>query len=69
MTELKFKTNINCNHCIKKITPLMDEEKKITEWKVDIENPDKILTVSGEEISEQLVKDVLAKAGYVAEKI
>jgi copper chaperone len=69
MTELKFKTNINCNHCIKKITPLMDEEKKIIKWKVDIENPDKILTVSGEEINEQFVKDVLAKAGYVAEKI
>jgi copper chaperone len=69
MTELKFKTNINCNHCIKKITPLMDEEKKITEWKVDIENPDKILTVNGGEISEQLIKDLVAKAGYVAEKI
>lgn len=69
MTELKFKTNINCNHCINKITPLMDEEKKIAEWKVDIENPDKILTVSGEDINEQLIKDVLAKAGYVAEKV
>jgi copper chaperone len=69
MKELKFKTNVNCNHCIAKITPFMNEEKRIVEWSVDIENPDKIMTVKGDEADEQMVKDALAKAGYVGETI
>jgi len=69
MKELKFKTNVNCGHCIAKITPFMDGEEKISEWNVDTVNPDKILVVKGEKIDEQLVLDTLAKAGYVAEAI
>lgn len=69
MKELKFKTNVNCNHCIAKITPFMNDEKKIAEWSVDTANPDKIMTVKGDEVDEQLVKDTLAKAGYIAEAI
>ncbi len=69
MKELKFKTNVNCGHCIAKITPFMDGEEKISEWNVDTANPDKILVVKGDEIDEQLVVDTLAKAGYVAEAI
>lgn len=69
MKELKFKTNVNCGHCIAKITPFMDGEEKISEWNVDAANPDKILVVKGDEIDEQLVVDTLAKAGYVAEAI
>lgn len=69
MKELKFKTNVNCNHCISKITPLMNDEMKITEWVVDTANPDKVLVVKGEYITEQLIIDTLAKAGYVAEAI
>ena len=69
MKELKFKTNVNCGHCIAKVTPFLDGEEKIAEWNVDTANPDKILVVKGEEIDEQLVIDTLAKAGYVAEAI
>ena len=69
MKELKFKTNVNCNHCIAKITPFLNDEKRVAEWSVDTANPDKILTVKGEEIDGQIVKDALAKAGYLAEQL
>ena len=69
MKELKFKTNVNCNHCIAKITPFMNDEKKIVEWSVDTANPDKIMTVKGDDVDEQVVKDTLSKAGYIAEQI
>ena len=69
MKELKFKTNVNCNHCIAKITPFLNDEKRIAEWSVDINNPDKILTVKGEKVDGQIVKDTLAKAGYFAEQL
>jgi copper chaperone len=69
MTEIKFKTNVNCNHCINKITPLLNGDKSITEWNVDLTNEDKVLTVKGENVDENSVVESLSKVGYIAEVI
>jgi copper chaperone len=69
MTEIKFKTNVNCNHCINKITPVLNGDKSITEWNVDLTNEDKVLTVKGEKVDENSVVESLSKVGYIAEVI
>lgn len=69
MSELLFKTNIKCNGCIAKVTPFLDGEKQIDEWKVDLENPERILSVKSESISSELVVDLLKKAGYTAVEV
>jgi len=65
--ELKFKTNINCGNCVKAVTPFMDAETAIKEWSVETSDPEKILTVKGENISAELITVTLSKAGYIAE--
>jgi len=69
MTTLKFKTNIKCDGCIAKVTPFLNAEATIEKWDVDIANSDKVLTVSGEKISEDLIKNLLKNEGYTAEKL
>jgi len=69
MNTLKFKTNIKCNNCITTVTPYLNDNEKIKEWKVDLKNPERILTITGEEITAELVKSILSKAGYKAEEI
>lgn len=69
MAELLFKTNIKCNGCIATVTPFLNGEKQIEEWKVDLENPERILSVKSESISSESVVDLLKKAGYTAEEI
>lgn len=64
MTTLKFKTNVNCKHCIAKITPFLEELKAISKWDVDTESPDKILTVQGEVITADEIQNALKRAGY-----
>jgi copper chaperone len=64
MNTLKFKTNINCGGCKAKVSNFLNGEKNIQQWSVDIENPEKILTVEGENINEQLVISTIAKAGF-----
>ncbi len=64
MTTLKFKTNVNCRHCISSITPFLNELKSVEKWEVDIEDADKILTVSGENITPEMIQNALIKAGY-----
>jgi len=64
MKTLKFKTNINCNNCIRSVTPFLNEVDSIEEWKVDIDNEDKVLTVESENGSEGEVVDAVKKAGF-----
>jgi copper chaperone len=69
MKILKFKTNINCNNCIAAVSPHLFSAVEIKEWNVDITNPQKILTVSGENITPEYVIDTIKSAGYKAEII
>jgi copper chaperone len=64
MKVLQFKTNINCGNCIRAVTGFINDVKGISHWEVDITNPDKILTVEGEEVSAEEVIEAVEDAGY-----
>lgn len=60
-----FKTNINCSGCLAKVTPFIEAEPRIKEWKVNIEDAAKPLTVEVDEgMQREEVEEVLAKAGF-----
>lgn len=64
MKILKFKTNINCNNCIASVTPFLNNVDSIDEWKVDIENPNKILEVESDDGSVEDVTTAVTEAGF-----
>jgi len=66
METIKFKTNINCDACVAKVTPVLNDNLSIEKWKVDTQNPNKILTVEGENINPQELIESLEKIGYKA---
>ncbi|NLN32952.1 MAG: heavy-metal-associated domain-containing protein [Flavobacteriaceae bacterium] len=66
MKTYKFKTNINCSGCVAGVTPFLNKLEGIN-WKVDIDNPEKTLTVEGEEISEEEILKAVKKAGFEIE--
>jgi copper chaperone len=68
MDTLKFKTNIKCGGCIATVTPFLNADEKIANWKVDLESADRILTVVTDE-SAVNVAALVKKAGYTAEEI
>lgn len=69
MKTIKFKTNIKCSGCIAKATPVLNEEKEIKKWDVDIQTPAKILTVETEEMTADEIIETVKKAGFEAEEI
>ncbi|MCA0233145.1 heavy-metal-associated domain-containing protein [Runella sp. MFBS21] len=69
METLQFKTNINCGGCVAKVTPFLNQLEEVESWKVDTNNPDKILTVSGEEVSCELIQRTVEQAGFKIEQI
>ncbi|HEY8400541.1 MAG TPA: cation transporter [Cytophagaceae bacterium] len=65
MITYKFKTNINCENCVAKVTEYLNNEKSIEKWEVDTKVPEKVLTVTGENLDKEKVKEVVEKAGFV----
>lgn len=65
--ELKFKSNINCHNCLAKVQPVLDAEDEITNWSVDLQSDDRILTVETEMTPDEIRKTVL-KAGFLVEE-
>ena len=66
---LKFKTSINCGKCKATVTPFINSIEGITSWSVDIDNPDKILTIEGEGIKAENIFNCLAETGFSADLI
>jgi copper chaperone len=64
MKTLQFKTNINCGGCIARVTPKLNEVKGIQSWKVDTDNPDKILTVETENLTNEPIIEAVKKVGF-----
>lgn len=68
MKTLKFKTNINCNACVSKVKPYLDNIENIANWEVETANPEKILTVTGDGIKAEQVVEKVKQAGYRIEE-
>jgi copper chaperone CopZ len=69
MKTIELKTNIMCGSCVAKVTPSLDEAVGKANWKVDTQNPKKILTVTTDKQNEDEVIKAVKKAGFKAEKM
>ncbi len=59
-----FKTNINCGNCIRTVSPVLNALDNVESWQVDIENPDKILTVELDDQDVDTVIKSVESAGF-----
>ncbi len=66
MNTLKFKTDIKCGACIEKVTPFLDTVAGKENWTVDLQSPERLLTVAAPGSAEE-IKEALQKAGYTAD--
>ncbi|NLC87058.1 MAG: heavy-metal-associated domain-containing protein [Bacteroidales bacterium] len=69
MSTIKFKTNINCSNCVAKVTPFLDKKVGKELWSVDIDNPDKILTVETDDLTSDDIVKTVKRTGFEAEAI
>ena len=67
MNRYQFKTNINCTGCVAKVTPVLNGSIEIDHWHVDTADPAKLLTVETSKLSAEEVKQLVSRAGFVAE--
>lgn len=61
--ELKFKTTLNCGGCVSKVQSDLDQLLGDGKWKVDTNDPNKVLVVSdaSQETADKVVQIVEGK--------
>ncbi len=67
MKMIQFKTNINCANCVAKVTPFLDKKVGAGSWSVDIENPDKLLSVESDDLTAEDIVKTVKRTGFEAE--
>jgi len=64
MKDLKFKTNINCQNCVKAVSGFINDVEGIESWKVNTDDPNKFLNVKGEAIESAAIIEAVEDAGF-----
>ena len=64
MKTLQFKTNINCGGCVKAVTPTLNQEAGAGNWQVNTASPDKLLTVTSDQLTAAQIMQAVEQAGF-----
>jgi copper chaperone len=67
MLETKFKTTIQCNSCLSKAIPKLNEIIEEQSWSFDLESDDRILTVNKGNVSIEAVVSAIESVGFEIE--
>jgi copper chaperone len=67
MKLLQFKTNLNCNNCVARVTPVLNEKAGLGNWSVNVDDPNKLLTVKSQDLSAEDIQISIRKTGFLAE--
>ena len=67
MKKVVLKTDLSCKHCIMKVEPVLQEGSVIVDYSVNLEHPDKLITITSEGADISSVIAGFKRAGYSAE--
>ena len=69
MEKVVLKTDLSCKHCVMNVEPVLKRESGIVDYLINLEHPDKLVTISSEGADIDAVISGFKNVGYMAEKI
>ena len=66
--ERTSKTNAKCAGCVAKIGEKLNHTPEITEWSIDLTNPNKTLLIKSSLTDDKIIT-LVSEAGFKAEKL
>lgn len=67
MAAYTFNTTLKCAGCEATVKPFIEAVPGLESWKVDLTDPKKPLTASGQHLEKAAVKAAIEQAGFKAE--
>ena len=62
-----FKTNLMCDGCKARIQPVLDRAIGPENWSVDLNSPDKTLSIKSDKVEHAEVERLIQETGYQIE--
>ena len=69
LEQVILKTDLSCKHCVMKVEPVLTSVRGIVDYSVNLDHPDKLVTIWSEDANIQTVIAGFNAAGYSALKI
>ncbi|MCL5030526.1 MAG: hypothetical protein M1480_16055 [Bacteroidetes bacterium] len=69
MKTLKFITNLKDSKSVESLKDQLDKINGIIEWKVDLNNPGKIITLKVENLSSETIARTIFAAGFRSQEV
>ena len=66
MEKINLKTDLSCQHCVKAVEPILKNETGISDYSIDLQHPDKLVTIESEDADIDNVIGKFSEAGYRA---
>ncbi|MBL7952505.1 MAG: DUF4396 domain-containing protein [Flavobacteriales bacterium] len=63
MKTIRLATDLHCGNCVAKLKPVLDGDRRVHQWSVDLQQPGHPVTVSGE-LSAKDIEHHLNSVGY-----
>ncbi len=67
MEAITLKTDLHCNSCVSKVEPILEGDSSIQEFNIDLDHPDKLVTIKGHHLDTGVLISKFLGAGYQAE--
>lgn len=69
LLTMNFETNLKCDDCITKVTPMLDQLVGAGNWKVELSDPRRILRVALVDVHPKEIERGLASLGYEVKEV
>lgn len=63
-----YNSNINCDRCVSTVSTVLNDHEGVKDWEVDLEHPDKKITIDLDPEQEKVILTKLNDLGYILEE-
>ena len=67
MEKVVLKTDLSCKHCLMRVEPVLKNEKGVVDFSINLQHPDKLVTISSDGADIKGIISKFNKVGYFAE--
>ena len=67
MEAITLSTDLHCDSCVSKVNPILKEELSIQQYDINLDHPEKLVTIKGTRLNSELLISKFGDIGFQAE--
>ena len=68
MEAITLSTDLHCDSCVSNVTPILNDDPTIQHYDIDLDHPEKLVTIQGTQLNTELLISKFEHAGFHAQE-